>query len=134
MSQSIRDVIQRTEQADQDAKDKRAAALAANTSAQDASDMAEKFHAELAADIKAAGPVYRTDSSGAPLLNPDGSVTVYTPDQSDSGFHRYSVMPDSVMVKEEPAPTPAPTPPGPVVSDPDAGGHVNPLFGFKPSS
>lgn len=77
----------------------KSAAAAADQAYADAQQADASLDAQLKADLAATGPVF--------VVNQDNSITVWTPDTSDAGYHFFNPAPASTPL---PTPTPTPTP------------------------
>jgi hypothetical protein len=102
MSLTIGDVIQQKKQAEATEAQARAAAEAADKALADAQAAAIASSFQLKAGLGKVGPVF--------IQGTDGSVEVWMPDASDTGFHQFKPTPISTTLDLDPAPAPEPAP------------------------
>ena len=102
MATTIGDVISQKKQTDQVEAQAKAAAAVADQAYTDAQNAAHASDEQLKLALSRTGPAF--------VQNADGSVEVYLPDASDSGFHLFLPAGAGTVVDLSPAPAPAPIP------------------------
>jgi hypothetical protein len=105
MPLTIGDVIQQKKQAEAAEAQAKAAAEAADKAFADAQAAAITSNLQLKVGLGKVGPVF--------IQSTDGSVEVWMPDASDTGFHQFNPAAVSTVLDPDPAPVPEPTPAAP---------------------
>ena len=103
MPLTIGDVIEQKKQADAVQAQADAAAEAADKVLADAQAAAVTSNLQLKVGLDKVGPVF--------IQSTDGSVEIWMPDATDTGFHVLKPVADSTVLETDPpAPEPAPAP------------------------